>query len=364
MKKIELRTQMKEETLAVPVEFIDTFMPSASGEAVKVYLCLLRAAQDPSAGVAPEEMADLFDLTPKKLMQILAYWEEKGLLRIERYDGEISGLEILKFGGSSVREAAAAPVIEDEQAEYRPSRREAAPEDHFGEHITIADTAAFEPVPERPLNIHDLDEDDAFTELLGLTEFYLKKPLMPTQRESLGTCYLLFDRQADVIEYLLEYCIDQGHQSFHYIESVARGWKKEGLNSLAEIREAAASRNKNIFSIKKAFGIANRALVRDESAFAEAWTKKFDLELVLEACSRTMSAIHTPSFQYADSILKSWEEKGVRSLSDVEAVDRERKAKAQKPEESRNPARVRNAFQNFEQRKTDYSALIPNYYEG
>ena len=359
MSKYFLRTQMKTENLAVPVEFIDSYMPSASGEAVKVYLCLLRASQDPSQEMSAEEMEDRFDLTEKKLMQCLAYWEEKGLLRLERRSGEIAGLELLKIGGADEggEPEEEEPRFPQESLKIRSVTREEM-------EAPVRQEAVREETPaDRPINVHDLDEDDAFSELLGLAEFYLRRPLTSTQRESLGFSYLLFDRQSDVIEYLLEYCIEQGHQSFRYIESVARGWHQEGLRTLPEIRAAAAERNRAASGVKKAFGITNRNLVRDETALLEKWTKKFDMELILEACRRTMAAIHSPSFPYADSILRAWEEKGVGSLADIEAVDRERKTKLLKKEDGKT-AKAGNTFRNFDERKTDYSALIQNYYEG
>lgn len=58
----------------------------------------------------------------------------------------------------------------------------------------------------------------------------------------------------------------------------------------------------------KAFGISGRNLVESEVAFIEKWTGTygFSIELVTEACKRTMQAIHQPSFEYTDSILGNW----------------------------------------------------------
>jgi len=374
--KLNLRNQMRKETVSVPAEFIDHYMPAASGDAVKVYLCLIGASQDPSRELTLGEMADLFDLTEKKLSQLLLYWEEQGLLAIERNGGEICGLELLKFGSAGEQEMAGEQteagkpeILKDSGQSFRVRpASQAVPRAEAVRTETIQPEEpremSYREIPETPMNLHDLDDDDAFSELLGLAEFYLKRPMTSTQRESLGNCYMMFGRKSDVIEYLLEYCIEQGHLSFHYIETVARNWKREGLNTLSEIRSAAADRNRSVYSIKKAFGITNRALVKDESGYVERWMDRFELPLILEACGRTMSAIHNPSFQYTDGILKAWEEKGVRELSDVAELDRERKAKQEKAFDQKPAAAARNTFRNFEQRDTDYSALIPNYYEG
>ena len=121
----------------------------------------------------------------------------------------------------------------------------------------------------------------------------------------------MFGRQSDVVEYLLEYCIEHGRTSFHYIESVARGWKEDGYETLAEIKAGTALRNKLVYSIMNAFGLGNRSPVREELEYIEKWTSDFNLPVILKACERTMAAIHAPSFRYADTILSSWKESGV-----------------------------------------------------
>ncbi len=76
---------------------------------------------------------------------------------------------------------------------------------------------------------------------------------------------------------------------------------------------------KDAFAVMKAFGLNSRKPAVPEQKIMEKWFKDygFDRELVLEACSRTINAIHTPSFQYADSILTDWKKAGVKTLADV-----------------------------------------------
>ncbi len=104
----------------------------------------------------------------------------------------------------------------------------------------------------------------------------------------------------------------------------------------------------------------------------EKWFKDygFDRELVLEACSRTINAIHTPSFQYADSILTDWKKAGVKTLADVKGMDARRAERAQNGAVKRlqsygngaaaqnNRKTSQNQFHNFKQRDTDYDALM------
>ena len=58
-------------------------------------------------------------------------------------------------------------------------------------------------------------------------------------------------------------------------------------------------------------------------------TYGFTREIVVEACNRTMAAIHKPSFQYTDKILEGWKKKQVKTLEDIQALDAEHKKRKQ-----------------------------------
>ena len=115
-----------------------------------------------------------------------------------------------------------------------------------------------------------------------------------------------------------------------------------------------------------AYGIKGRAPASSEITYIRKWNDEyhFSLEIILEACNRTMNMIHQPSFDYTDSILKRWYEKNVHSLKDVEAIDadylreKERKKK-QAPRQTDAPARNTsgNKFNNFDGRSYNMDDL-------
>ena len=47
----------------------------------------------------------------------------------------------------------------------------------------------------------------------------------------------------------------------------------------------------------------------------------FTMDIIQEACSRTVLSTGQPSFQYADKILSGWKDKNVRTLADVRLLD-------------------------------------------
>lgn len=82
------------------------------------------------------------------------------------------------------------------------------------------------------------------------------------------------------------------------------------------------------------------------------WFKEFgfDCKLVTEACGRTIKATGTASFPYADKILTGWKEAGVKTLGDVEELDRRRQAS--KRQDRREPG-------NGEARRREESPPVP-----
>lgn len=96
-----------------------------------------------------------------------------------------------------------------------------------------------------------------------------------------------------------------------------------------------------------------------ELAFINKWAEQycFEADIIQEACRRTISATHQPSFEYADRILTRWYEQGVRHLQDIAALDEQ----YQKERSSRRAAAPRQPntknLNNFERRSYDMDSL-------
>ena len=99
-----------------------------------------------------------------------------------------------------------------------------------------------------------------------------------------------------------------------------------------------------------------------EQKFITNWINNyaFSIDIIIEACNRTILATQKPDFKYADKILESWFKKGVHHLSDVEKLDLEhaKTAASSRPVSAARP--TTNKFNAFPQRTytaTDYSSL-------
>ena len=346
MKKLSLRTENAVSSFDIPVEFVDSYLAEAPELSLKLYLYLLRSMLDPSVLLSVRDMADRFDVTPNKVTLALHYWVEKGLLSLGYSDGELSDIMLLpvrKVAHSSEREV--------------PAKLSARPV----QEVTVSSAPAPSvpaPAPASPVfDIGALFDDADFTEILSLAEYYLKKPVNSAMRDAIATAYLTLEKKADVVEYLIEYCIDRGGSSPQYIKTVAGSWKDEGLTSVEAIRAKNAARNKTVYGIMSAFGIRNREPGETEMKFISEWTADFDLPIVLEACRRTLDTLHAPDFKYANGILKSWKDAGASTMEEIRVLDEQHHSG--KAAKGVRPAPVKKtSFHNFPERHTDYDALF------
>lgn len=366
------------DVVMVPGSFIDIHMPSANGEYVKIYLYLLRALNHPNIPVTVSHMADLFDLTEKDVIRALSHWEQLGLLRLS-FTSDRTLTDITMIDDSRIGDSLAAPKPSAAASgAVRPSSapKEAVPGTEPADSCPLP-SAGKEPVLASPASpkqagiserdLSSLSGDNAFTELLFLAQAYLKKTFRPTDCDILGYWYLQFNRSYEIIEYLLEYCVEQGNSSLKYLEAVALNWHSMGFSSIDQIKDYAAVRTKATYAVMKSFGLSDRVPGTKEAAFIQKWlnTYGFSQEMIVLACDKTITATHNPSFEYADRILTSWNKSGVRSPEDVEKYDLEHQLKANKKKAeaaAAKTAKPSNQFHNFEQRTTDYDQLVANYY--
>lgn len=328
----------------VPNLFLDNYMPEANGEYVKIYLYLLRCLRSDSQELSLALIADKFEHTENDVRRALKYWEKMKLLKLE-YDSADNLTGIRMVGDSPQTSAPAptpAPAPVKAASQPAPAAKDPAP------------AASGKPSPVELLPPAEAQQ------LLFICEQYLGKTLSSQEVSKILDFHDVFGFSADLIEYLVEYCVSKGHRSIHYIESVALAWHRDGFTTVSQAKQQTNTYSKAYFSILKAFGISNRNPVDVEITYMNKWLRDygFSVELITEACSRTMAAIHQPSFEYADKILSTWQKHQVTSLSDLAALDQNRQNSRQKSEPAKqNRTSPNNRFHNFQERDYDFRKL-------
>lgn len=384
--------------------FIDQYMPKANGEFVKVYLYLLRATGS-GAGIATiSEIADHFSNTEADIIRALNYWASEGILRVQTgADGQIIGVNLcsLSVSGMQAAQSNIQSAVADNAAQNNLQNsvvNNAAQNilqnsvvNNAAQNISTVNTRMHDSVVEKlksqtpdkaasSQKEYTLDEIKEFrknpdiSELFFIIETYLKHTLSSTDTNMVLYWLDELHFSTDLVEYLVEYCITKGHSSLRYMNKVALGWADAGIKTVDQAKDDAAAHSQIYYSVMKALGITGRNLVDSEVSLINKWVGEygFDIELVKAACSKTISAIQKPSFEYTDSILANWRKKDVHTLKDVEVLDanfaKANKASATGSSQGTNAANgsskpksnnssSKNKFNNFNQRNNDYDKL-------
>ena len=371
--------------------FIDQYMPKANGEFVKVYLYLLRATGS-GAGIATiSEIADHFSNTEADIIRALNYWASEGILQVQTgADGQIMGINLcsLSVSGMQAAQSNIQSAVADNAAQ---NNLQNGVVNNAAQNISTANIRMQDSVVEKLKNQatdkpapsqkeYTLDEIKEFrknpdiSELFFIIETYLKHTLSSTDTNMVLYWLDELHFSTDLVEYLVEYCITKGHSSLRYMNKVALSWADAGIKTVDQAKDDAAAHSQIYYSVMKALGITGRNLVDSEVSLINKWVGEygFDIELVKAACSKTISAIQKPSFEYTDSILANWKKKDVHTLKDVEVLDanfaKANKASATGSSQGTNAANgsskpknnnssSKNKFNNFNQRNNDYDKL-------
>ena len=202
-----------------------------------------------------------------------------------------------------------------------------------------------------------LQSDPNLEEILFLAERYIRHPLSSKDMETIIYWYDGLKLPADLIEYLIESCVDKGHVSIHYMNKVALNWAANHFSSVEEAKQSASIHSQAYYAVMKAFGISGRSLAEAEGSYVEKWTRTygFTLDIITEACKRTILNIQKPSFPYADALLTSWHDQKVHHLEDIARLDQANTRKPAKKSDQKGGGQ--NRFHNFSQRQYDYDAL-------
>lgn len=326
--------------------FIDQYMPKANGEFVKVYLYLLRATGS-GAGIATiSEIADHFSNTEADIIRALNYWSSEGILQVQTgADGQIMGINLcsLSVSGMQAAQSNIQSAVADNAAQNNLQNsvvNNAAQNilqnsvvNNAAQNISTVNTRMHDSVVEKlksqtpdkaasSQKEYTLDEIKEFrknpdiSELFFIIETYLKHTLSSTDTNMVLYWLDELHFSTDLVEYLVEYCITKGHSSLRYMNKVALGWADAGIKTVDQAKDDAAAHSQIYYSVMKALGITGRNLVDSEVSLINKWVGEygFDIELVKAACSKTISAIQKPSFEYTDSILANWRKKDVHTL--------------------------------------------------
>lgn len=338
MSQLKIKDYRNLEYTSVSNQFIDCYMADANDAQLKVYLYLLRHSKNRQE-LSVSALADYFNYTEKDILRALSYWQEKGVLKLDyNAQNQPAGIMLCEL---SVPEQITRP--EPASAPKVQSHVMQSPETGYVKpDYSLDQLAAFK-------------NRESTSQLLFIAESYLGKTLSAGDIRSLLFISDELHFSFDLIDYLLQYCIDRGKKDFRYIEKVAISWAEAHITSPSQAQLNTSRYDKQIYTVMNALGKSANPTPK-ETEYIKKWYQvyNFSADIILEACERTVLATDKHRFEYADKILSSWNTAGVRHKSDISRID------ASYGSRKRNTASsfsFGNKFNQFQQNDYDFDVL-------
>ncbi len=283
--------------------------------------------------ITNEAIAEHFQIMESEVLKIWQYWENAGLIKQEQTADGIN-LEFLTPDSKLIR-----PDLQ-KIVEHPKLKRENKP---------VYDPAEIARIRER---------DEQISELLKTAEMLLNKPLGVNDISTIVSFYDWLGLPIDVIYVLLSYCGRQ-NKSTRYMEKVAMDWADKGISD-----QDAAEDYLNLFvnqykKIMRFYGITDRAPSEEEQSYMSSWIKKLNmpLEIIKEACSRTVKNTGKASFAYTNTIINDWYNAGVQSPEQIKQLDEEYAKKAAERPNKKQGKKPAASSDNYEKRSYDKDYL-------
>ncbi len=307
----EKRGETMAEKIELTKNFIETELPQAPPLYVSVYLMTL------ATGGTAAEVAAKLNATETDVLYAWGYWKGKGYLR-----------------ETEKKQPEKVALVSSERPNYTTAELL-----QVGRHPEVA-------------------------RLFQSAQQKLGKMLNQSDMSLLFSFYDWLGLPMDVIELLLSYCAANGKTGMRYIEKVALGWAEEGITTEEKAIEYIEMRKTDFRAIMQAFG-QNRLPVAAEENYMKQWLQGYNLPLdvIKTACERTVMQTGKASFAYAEKILKSWKDAGVKTVADIEGLDRAFAASKISPAPQnaapqQQPApKKQNRFINYTQSEWDFAEL-------
>ncbi|MCM1191429.1 MAG: DnaD domain protein [Butyrivibrio sp.] len=357
---------------AVSNLFIDEYMKDANDAQLKIYLYLLRM-MNAQLATSVSDIADKFNHTEKDVVRALKYWEKAGLLALDFDKSKnLVGIHIHDLNNTGQAENRAAvpstfvPVPSAQPAVV------AAEAEAAGINTVSFSAQAYSATPEGsventlPLSkpaysaeqLREFKNRQNTSQLLFVAESYIGRPLTPAEMKTILYFTDVLRFSDDLIDYLLQYCVERGKKDFKYIEKVAVSWAEQGITTPKQAQKAASRYDKNVYAIMNELGKSNAPTPR-EAEYIMRWIQEygFSNDIIFEACERTVLATDKNRFEYAERILQSWHEQNVHHKSDICKIDELYQQRRKNTSSTAAARQYPNRFSQFTQNTYDFDAL-------
>lgn len=316
--------------------FIDIFMPMANGLYVQVYLLGYRYACDETSNPKfnNSSIAKNLNVPLSDVLAAWDFWEDKNLIKKHKNDGlddfsfSIEFLDLKKI---------------------------------YIDNILNANNSVKSDVNA----IVTINDNPEIRKMFNSINQVIGRHLQSNEKITIMDMIDKYNMTTDMIVCAYEHVKEQTGvaKPVSYVEGIIRNWYDASLYTVEDVKNSFAQRSKRFMMYKTVFNELgfSRQATKAEKEIMDVWFDKykFDIELILEACSKSKN-ISNPSIAYINGIVKSWNDKNIKTLEDLKASEEEFKKQSETKKvnsKSSNaaPKQVKTRFHNINQTFTKYS---------
>lgn len=315
--------------------FIDIFMPMANGLYVKVYLLGYRQACDSRANPKFDNnsIAKNLNIPLSDVIDGWKFWETKNIIKMHKNEG------LNDF---------------DYSIEFMDLKR------FYMDNMHVNTTS----IKSNSDSIVSVSENPSIRRMFNSINQIVGRYLDPGEKISILDIMNKYNMDPDMILCAYEYVKDKHGSSrpVKYIESIIRSWYDSNLYTPEDVQNSFAVKSERYAIHKTIFNELGfyRPASKSEERIMDNWLDKLDIEVILEACSRSKNTSN-PSVSYINGIIEKWTAKNVKSVEDIKLLDddHKRKSESKKSSSSTNNKTtmptVKTRFHNINQTFTKYT---------
>ena len=279
----------------VPNSLVDENIRLASVVQLKVLLYILRHSND---GMSEAGMiAEALSLEEDDVKDAMIFWAERGLLI---KDGQMPAVSPVTEKKTEKKEEKIIPVKEEKKvaeiAISRPSYEDVAKRIKESDEVTVL-----------------LQEAQS---VLGRTIGYDGQSVLIQMLDSYGL-------PPEVILMAIEYSVSLKKTGWANIGRVGRRWSEMEIDTLEGAMQYIEEHNivdETWAKLCEVTEITNRQPTEKQRKYLVAWVKEYgyNVDIIYSAYEESIDNTGKMSMPYMDKIIRSWHEKGVKTLSDIQ----------------------------------------------